>query len=210
VPSVPKLFTYYHPDGEEALAKPGARIVIDDGRRYLERSLQTYNAIIIDPPPPVETAGSSLLYSQEFYAVAKRRLSEGGILQQWLPWGDDQVQSAVARALKNSFAYVRVYPPVEHSGWHYLASMSPILERDAAALLAQMPTAAVADMMEWGPAKTPEQQFNLMLGPDLAPNQQIALSPGTPALQDDFPVNEYFLLRTPLSKLHGTPDQPVQ
>ena len=58
-----------------------------------------YDAIIIDPPPPVPTAGSSLLYSQDFYAVAKQRLEPGGILQQWLPEGDDPTQAAVARAI---------------------------------------------------------------------------------------------------------------
>ena len=38
VPSVPKLFTYYHPDGDQLLASPLAHVVIDDGRRYLERT----------------------------------------------------------------------------------------------------------------------------------------------------------------------------
>src|SRR4029077_13454733 len=80
VPSVPWLFWYYHPDADQVLASPNAHVVIDDGRRYLERSPRLYDAIIIDPPPPVQTAGSSLLYSQDFYAVARTRLRSGGIL----------------------------------------------------------------------------------------------------------------------------------
>ena len=72
VPSVPKLFTYYHPDGGPVLASPWAHVVIDDGRRYLERVPQKYDAIIIDPPPPVQAAGSSLLYSREFYQAQRR------------------------------------------------------------------------------------------------------------------------------------------
>jgi predicted membrane-bound spermidine synthase len=51
VPSVPKLFTYYHPDGAKVLASPLSQVVIDDGRRFLERSPQLFGAIIIDPPP---------------------------------------------------------------------------------------------------------------------------------------------------------------
>ena len=74
VPSVPKLFTYYHPDGAKVLASPLAHVVVDDGRRYLERSSQSYDAIMVDPPPPVTTAGSGLLYSEEFYAVVKQHL----------------------------------------------------------------------------------------------------------------------------------------
>jgi spermidine synthase len=201
VPSVPRLFWYYHPDADQVLASPNAHVVIDDGRRYLERSPELYDAIIIDPPPPVQTAGSSLLYSQDFYAVARTRLRSGGILQQWLPEGDNADQSAVARALKDSFPYVRVYHSVEHGGWHYLASESAIPQRTSDELVARMPAAAVTDMMEWGPAKTPVEQFDRVLSNEMTLDQLIALSPSTPALQDDRPINEYFLLRTPFDQL---------
>jgi len=206
VPSVPKLFSYYHPDGDQIMALPNAHVVIDDGRRYLERSPQLYDAIIIDPPPPVQTAGSSLLYSEDFYAVARERLRRGGILQQWLPEGDDAVQASVARALKNSFPYVHVHHSVEHGGWHYLASMSPIPERTSAELVARMPASAISDMMEWGPAKTPVEQFDRLLSNEMTLDQLIALSPSTPALQDDRPINEYFLLRTPFESLMSMED----
>jgi spermidine synthase len=196
VPSVPKLFTFYHPDGAELLASPLAHVVVDDGRRYLERSPETYDVIIIDPPPPVPAAGSSLLYSEDFYAVARKRLRPGGILQQWLPGGDSAVQSSVAHALKNSFSYVRVYHSLQNYGWHYLASMSPIPERTSAELVARMPEKAIADMMEWGPGRTPNMQFDYMLTLTWTIDQLIAVAPRTPALQDDRPINEYFLLRT--------------
>jgi hypothetical protein len=58
-----------------------------------------------------------------------------------------------------------------------------------------MPPAAIADMLEWGPAKTPQQQFELMLKQEISPQQLIALSPQTPALDDDHPINEYDGLR---------------
>ena len=104
VPSVPKLFTFYHPEGGELLHSPLAQVVIDDGRRYLERSAKKYDAVIIDPPPPVEAAGSSLLYSRDFYTVVKQRLRPGGILQQWLPIADRADQASVTRALTESFS----------------------------------------------------------------------------------------------------------
>jgi spermidine synthase len=195
VPSVPKLFSYYHSDGAKVLASPLSHLVIDDGRRYLERSLQNYDAIIVDPPPPVPAAGSSLLYSKEFYSVVKKRLQSSGIFQQWLPNGDSAVQASVARALQDSFPYVRVYRSVEGSGYHFLASMRPIPARDASGLLARMPTRAVVDMMEWGPADTPSGQFERMLSTEMTTYQMVRLSPETPPLQDDRPINEYFLIR---------------
>ena len=195
VPSVPRLFSFYHQDGASLLASPLSHVVIDDGRRYMERTPKKYDAIIIDPPPPVRAAGSSLLYSKEFYAVAKERLEPGGILAQWLPSGDAAVQASVAKALQQSFSYVRVFRPVEEKGWHFLASMQPITYRSADELVSRMPASAVDDMMAWGPAATPTDQFNRMLQTDLTTQKLISLSPRTPALQDDRPVNEYDMLR---------------
>lgn len=201
VPSVPKLFSYYHSDADIVTSSPLNHVVVDDGRRFLERSPAKYDAIIVDPPPPVQTAGSSLLYSEEFYAIAKQRLQPGGILQQWLPEADAATQSAVARAIKNSFPYIRVYRGMEGWGWHFLASERPIPVRTATELLARMPAAAVTDMMEWGPAPTPEKEVDMLLSHPSSPDAIIALAPGTPSLQDDRPINEYFLLRTPFGEL---------
>jgi predicted membrane-bound spermidine synthase len=201
VPSVPKLFSYYHADAAAVLSSPQAHVVIDDGRRFLERSPAKYDAIILDPPPPVQTAGSSLLYSQDFYTVAKTRLQPGGILQQWLPEADDATQAAVARSIKNSFPYIRVFQGMDGWGWHFLASDRPIPVRTAVELVARMPQSAVEDMMEWGPAKSPEEEMTLLLDHEFPIDEIIALSPKTPSLTDDRPINEYFLLRTPFDKL---------
>jgi spermidine synthase len=199
VPSVPKLFHFFHADAAQVLASPLAHIVVDDGRHYLERNPARYDVIMIDPPPPVQAAGSSLLYSQDFYAVVKERLQPGGILAQWLPLtrGDDAVQASVARALKNSFSYVCVFPSVEHWGWHFFASDRPIPDRTAAELVVRMPAKAVTDMMEWGPAKTPDEQFDLMLSAEMTTEQLIALAPATPALQMIGPSTNIFFFAHP-------------
>ena len=99
IPSVPALFGYYHADAAGVLARPGARIVVDDGRRFLERTGDRFDIITVDPPPPVEAAGSSLLYSEEFFAAARARLAPGGIMQQWLPTAEPIVVRSVARAM---------------------------------------------------------------------------------------------------------------
>ncbi len=84
VPSVPQAFGFYHPDADVALSNPKGHIVIDDGRRYLARTQQKFDLIVIDPPPPPEAAGSSLLYSEEFDQLAKAHLNPHGILQSWV------------------------------------------------------------------------------------------------------------------------------
>jgi spermidine synthase len=115
VPSVPALFSFFHPDAKN-LDPQLAHIVIDDGRSFLERSPDQYDVIAIDPPPPVQAAGSSLLYSKEFYAAAKAHLRPGGILQQWIPDGDRATWASVARALQESFPYTRAFGSVDGCG----------------------------------------------------------------------------------------------
>src|SRR3989442_324510 len=126
VPSVPTFFSFFHADAASVVRSPLARIVVDDGRRFLERSADQYDVITIDPPPPPTAAGSSLLHSREFYAVAKRRLRSDGILQQWVPSRDPQTIASMTRALTESFPYVRAFNSVEGWGAHFLARMTPI------------------------------------------------------------------------------------
>jgi hypothetical protein len=105
------------------------------------------------------------------------------------------VRSAVAQAIEESFPYVRVFGSVEHWGNHILASNQPIPDLTPKQLVEHMPAKAVADMMEWGPASTPTQQFAAILDSEFPLDRMISDAPNAPALQDDRPVNEYFALR---------------
>jgi len=201
VPSVPAVFHYFHPDAPEILANPLGQIVIDDGRRYLERTSESYDVITIDPPPPISAAGSSLLYSVEFYSIAKRKLRPGGILAQWLPGENPEVQASVTRAMQQSFPYLRVFGPIEGRGIHLLASVDPIPSRSAQELAQRLPASAAADLVEWGPNSTAERQFAAVLEKEISPDTLVAKAPVISALTDDRPINEYYLLRTEGSEL---------
>lgn len=208
VPSVPALFGYFHPNGPKLLKSPLAHLVIDDGRRFLERTSQKYDVIVIDPPPPVQAAASSLLYSRQFYTLARKRLRPGGILAQWLPGGDTATQSSVAQALRDSFPFVRVFRSIQQ-GWglHFLASESPIPNVTAAVLASRMPPAAVTNMLQWGPYSTAQKQLQAFLSEEIPIETLIARDPSVPALSDDHPVNEYYLLRRllPRAWMNGRP-----
>ena len=195
VPSVPALFEYFHADGPQLLASPHAHVVIDDGRRFLERSGETYDTIVIDPPPPVEAAGSSLLYSREFYEALKRRLARRGVVQQWIPGGDEPVVAAFVRAFRDAFPYVRGFASLHGWGLHLLGSQSPLPREGAAALAARLPPEAARDLLEWGPAATAEAQFDVVLRQEVPLEAFIARAPRVPALRDDRPINEYYFLR---------------
>jgi predicted membrane-bound spermidine synthase len=195
-PSVPSLFWFFHADGNELLRSPRSHVVIDDGRRFLERTAAQYDVIAIDPPPPTQAAASSLLYSREFYSIVKQRLRAHGIFQQWVADdGDIAAQAAMARSLRESFRYVRAFGSVPKYGYHLIASDFPIPNRSAVELAGRLPAAAAADLVEWGPYSNPEQQLAEVLKQEVSLDGIIAKAPGVPALRDDQPVNEYYLLR---------------
>jgi spermidine synthase len=198
VPSVSEMFGYYFSDGPGLLAhgEGRLRIVHDDGRRFLDRTSARFDLITIDPPPPVEAAGSSLLYSKEFYASARARLKPGGILQTWIPGGDAETVRGVIRSLVESFPYVRAFSSIEGWGIHFLASDSPILRYDAATLSGNLPPAAVEDLLEWIPGP-PSRLFETMLSREY---RIPAFGPGEGgvdalAITDDRPINEFYALR---------------
>jgi predicted membrane-bound spermidine synthase len=193
VPSVRDQFGYFHADAAAVLAKPGNQVVIDDGRRFLQRSRDSFDVITLDPPPPVEAAASSLLYSEEFYALVKQRLAPDGILQQWVPGGDPSTVRAMVRSLRNAFPYVRVFGSIEGWGFHFLASMRPMPKESAETLVARMPPGARADLVEWFPNAKPLDVMKAVLA------HEVGLPPegpsGDKALTDDRPYNEYYLCR---------------
>jgi spermidine synthase len=194
VPSVPRVFGYFHEDGPELLRSPLARMVIDDGRRYLDRSQEQFDVIAVDPPPPVGAPTSSLLYSREFYAVLKPHLRVGGIAQIWFPGGDDVTQASVAKSLRDSFPYVRAYQSIGGWGIHFLARMQPFPAVVNGEMPQKLPPAAAEDLVEWTDA-TPREMLANVLSRERTLDSLIAPAPSIPPIDDDRPINEYFFLR---------------
>jgi len=194
VPSVPKFFAEFHADAARVMASPDAHIVVDDGRRFLDRTVEQYDVVVIDPPPPIEAAGSSLLYSREFYETIRPHLVPGGILQVWIPGGEDKVFAACQLALRDVFPYIRAYPSVQGWGLHLLASTRPIADRSAGEMVALMPAAAREDLVEWGPHPTAVEQLDAVIRQEKVLDWT-AIASKAPPLTDDRPLNEYFLLR---------------
>ncbi len=197
IPSVPLLLDYFHSDIQAVIGSERTHIVVDDGRRLLRRIQQRYDIIVIDPPPPFSATGSSLLYSEEFYAIARARMNDDGILQQWVPIeeGINEVEPSIVKALVRSFRYVRMFDSPTSRGHHFLASDSPIPFDSAQRLAGRLPPLAAADLVEWGPASTPVEQFQAVLDGEIDVGAFLATMPNAPSLTDDRPVNEYFLLR---------------
>ena len=194
VPSVKEAFRFYHADAAVHLANPRARIVIDDGRRFLARTRQQYDLIVVDPPPPPEAAGSSLLYSTEFCQLAREHLDSGGILQMWIPEAGGPIAIAALRSLRESFPYVRCFMTPNRNGWYMLGSMQPIDRCTPAEMAARIPPAAVRDLLEWSPTPDVQKYLEVVLFPEIRVDATLQQK-NEIRITDDQPYNEYFLLR---------------
>jgi spermidine synthase len=202
VPSIPKLVGFFHADARNLMADPNARIVVDDARRFLNRTSERFDVIVLDPPPPIEAAASSLLYSREFYQSVVVRLNDGGIFQQWTDTSDPYLCASIVSSLTEVFPFVRVFNSYEGWGMHCVASMHPIPNRSPAELAAILRPRAAADLVEWGPSTTTTvQQFEDVLSREQDISELLKAAPLARAIEDDRPVNEYFLLRRLLRRV---------
>jgi len=150
---------------------------------------------VVDPPPPAQAAGSSLLFSREFYALAQRRLNPGGIVQMWFPGSDDaETAQAVLRSMRESFPHVRCFASLEGWGMHLLGSLDPMPQVDAKTLAARMPESAKKDLLEWNPGTDAAAFLGQLLKNEYSVPASLNPDPAV-EVTDDRPFNEYFLLR---------------
>jgi spermidine synthase len=76
---------YFEGANGGVLAHPKVAVHVNDGRHHLRMQPPAAYDLITLEPPPIPFAGVASLYSREFYALARSRLTSGGYLTQWLP-----------------------------------------------------------------------------------------------------------------------------
>jgi len=84
-PQVIASFAKLWPDSRAYTERPGARIVVNDGRNFLLTSASKYDAVVVDGSPPIYSAGTVNLFTQEFVELVKAHLTPTGIFALWVP-----------------------------------------------------------------------------------------------------------------------------
>lgn len=101
-----------HFDGPSrgSLRDPRVQKHLNDGRNVLFVAREPYDLITIELTS-VWFAGASNLYSMEFYDLAKKHLTEGGVLQQWVQLHHIRPRelAAIVRTLLDSFQHVALF-----------------------------------------------------------------------------------------------------
>ncbi|MFL5771451.1 MAG: hypothetical protein ACJ765_15365, partial [Chloroflexota bacterium] len=199
VPSVRDMFGYFYPDAESVLASPGGQLIITDGRNYAELSDRTYDLIVVDPPPPIESSGTSVLYSQEFYEAADRRLEEHGLMMEWMPYGQTVEEfRAHVRTFASVFPRTLIAFGPKENGVYMLGSRDAI-SIDPANVRSVLARPGVLDDLvntPDSPVDSAEAWASILEQVTWIKDDQVrAFGEGAPTLTDDQPRTEYFLLR---------------
>ncbi|TNE28217.1 MAG: hypothetical protein EP349_08220 [Alphaproteobacteria bacterium] len=89
---------------QNVLQDPIVKTTVMDGRAYLRRTQEKYDVITLEPMPP-NFAGTGALYSREFYQAAREKMTENGIIAQWMPFHlmSDFSSASIAAALQSVF-----------------------------------------------------------------------------------------------------------
>ena len=200
VPSVPTMFGLYYDDAAAVLADPAGRVIIADGRNHIELTDRRYDIIVTDPPPPVESAGVSVISSEEYYRAGKARLNPGGVMMQWLPWSGQSVDEFMAHVRSFRAVYPEVLIAFGPGGYgvFMLGSEAPITFDPAAVEAVLARPGVTEDLSSAFDAPAHDAAAWARLIPSLVwvSGDEVEKVVGSgPLITDDRPLPEYFLLR---------------
>jgi spermidine synthase len=102
-----------------------SRIIISDAKDYIEKTTESYDAIILDLTDPIKGNTSYKLYTKEFYEKIKSRLNKGGamVTQATSPSFSLCVFSTIFNTLRQVFKLVStsiVYVPAFDGLWGFV------------------------------------------------------------------------------------------
>lgn len=193
-PSVPKMMDIFTPDAEQFLHHPRGRIIINDGRNYVRLTSKQYDLVAIDPPPPFNSAGTTVLYARDFYRQISTHLNPGGLVSQWLFFGsrEDDLGMSI-RSFTDVFPYVMAFgSPGETAGIYLVGSNTPIKINPARFQTVFSSPTVTQDFAAVNTTLSGKDAAGLLIANH---DELVAFAAKFPAVTDDRPRTEYFLLR---------------
>ncbi|MDR1990435.1 MAG: fused MFS/spermidine synthase [Acidobacteriaceae bacterium] len=144
-PEVVEASQFFVNENRHALSDPRLRMIVGDGRSHLLLSDEKYDVIISEPSNPW-IAGVAALFTEEFFAGVKARLTPDGIVCQWAHTYN--ISDADLRRIVSTFR--SVFP--EGTAWLVggddvllIASNAPLADR-ISQIANEWPAEAAADL----------------------------------------------------------------
>jgi len=184
---------YEHENVPFPLDDERATLIVDDARARLVLSEPgVYDAIVSQPSHPW-LAGSSALYTKEFFAEAARALTDDGVMCIWVNLFRTEIATleTVTATLRSVFPYGHAFV-VEDSSFILIASRSPLPLDETVAERVRSP--------ELRPYMNPQgldHIVDLAAVRELDPTGFAAFGADAPLISDDRPLLEFTLAQTP-------------
>jgi spermidine synthase len=106
--SVRKASEFFKTANQNVLAQPGVHLRVDDGRNYLLRTTETYDVITADIIQPIH-AGAGLLYSVEYFTLARNALASDGLMLQWVGRRPETQYKLIVRSFQKVFPHTTAW-----------------------------------------------------------------------------------------------------
>lgn len=109
-PAVIEASHYFDSYNNRPLEDPRVRLVLDDGRHFLQMTSERFDAVISEPSNPW-MSGPSRLFTYEFFELSRKHLNVGGVMAQWIQmYGmSPDMLKTVVRTFHNVFPYVLIF-----------------------------------------------------------------------------------------------------
>jgi spermidine synthase len=104
---------YFSVENHDVVDNPRVRLIVNDGRNYILTTNKRYDIISADATHPT-SSDSWILYTKEFYGLCKSKLTDRGIMCQWIPLHG--VLEADYKTILNTFHSVFPFVAVYYSG----------------------------------------------------------------------------------------------
>jgi spermidine synthase len=170
---------------------PLVHVRIDDGRSFMKLSRRRFDMITADPiHPKISRVG--YLYTREYYESIRERLSEGGVVCQWMP-----IYQIAPRRLRSAMkSFLEVFPNATLwyvEGHTLLVAKVGALSIDYGLLREKFEDPRVREDMESIDIRSSEELLShLLMGPEEL-RAYIESEAGVPSNTDDYPYLEYFV-----------------
>lgn len=184
----------------DVLRNPRFRLHLDDGRNFLLKSRDRYDAITMEPMHPAKT-GVVNFYTVDFYALCRAHLEPGGVLSQWVPLYN--LQPSDVKMLYRSFTESFPHAVVFLYGYDtFMVGSDRPLDLSAARFLGRIPSERLRQDLAALALDTPAHMLSTVL---MGRDAMARFADGAPAVTDDRPLVEF----TGPKSLHGPDTIPV-
>ena len=183
-PGVVRAASWFSHINDDVLNRANVRVTIDDARNYLMLGRGRYDVITADIIQPTH-AGAGLLYSREYFMLARRALTDGGLMVQWVGPRSDMHYRLIARTFQDVFPETTVWG----GGTLLIGAVRP-LTIDRESLTGRIARSGLADTLSSiGFGGADQMAADYAASPS---DLRRFLGPG-PILTDDRPLLEYYL-----------------